>query len=47
VLQTPLDAFNVLNHPNWTGQGYTNDPTSNNWGTIQQGPQDAPIHSYG
>ena len=37
--QTRLDAFNVLNHPNWTGDGYTNDPTSNNWGTIQKGPQ--------
>ncbi len=39
TLQTRLDAFNVLNHPNWTGQGYTNDPTSTNWGTIQKGPQ--------
>jgi hypothetical protein len=39
TLQTRLDAFNVLNHPNWTGAGYTNDPTSTNWGTIQKGPQ--------
>ncbi len=39
TLQTRLDAFNLLNHPNWTGQGYNNDPTSTNWGTIQKGPQ--------
>ena len=39
TLQTRLDAFNVLNHPNWTNTGYTNDPTSTNWGTIQKGPQ--------
>jgi hypothetical protein len=39
-LQLRLDAFNVLNHPNWTyGNSYSNDPTSDNWGTIQKGPQ--------
>lgn len=39
-LQLRLDAFNVLNHPNWTyGDNYSNDPTSDNFGTIQKGPQ--------
>ena len=38
-LQTRLDAFNVLNRPNWAGSGYTNDPTSNNRGTVEKGPQ--------
>lgn len=38
-LQLRLDAFNVLNHPNWTyGNGYSTDPTSDNFGTIQKGP---------
>ncbi|HEV2619834.1 MAG TPA: TonB-dependent receptor, partial [Acidobacteriaceae bacterium] len=39
-LDLRLDAFNVLNHPNWTyGDSYSNDPTSDNFGTIQKGPQ--------
>ena len=39
-LQLRLDAFNVLNHPNWTyGNTYSSDPTSDNFGTIQKGPQ--------
>jgi hypothetical protein len=38
-LQLRLDAFNVLNHPNWTyNSSYSNDPTSDNFGTIQKGP---------
>ena len=38
-LQLRLDAFNVLNHPNWTyGDSYSSDPTSDNFGTIQKGP---------
>ena len=38
-LQLRLDAFNALNHPNWTyGNNYSNDPTSDNFGTIQKGP---------
>ncbi len=39
-LQLRLDAFNVLNHPNWTyGDSYSSDPTNDNFGTIQKGPQ--------
>ncbi len=39
-LQLRLDAFNALNHPNWTyGNTYSTDPTSDNFGTIQKGPQ--------
>ncbi|HZL27782.1 MAG TPA: TonB-dependent receptor [Acidobacteriaceae bacterium] len=50
-LQLRLDANNALNHPNFSyGSGsfsnqssvpdaITNDPTSNNFGTIQKGPQ--------
>ena len=37
ILQTRLDAFNVLNHPNWNNS-FNNDPTSINWGTISKGP---------
>ena len=37
TLQTRLDAFNLLNHPNWNN-GFNNDPTSINWGTISKGP---------
>lgn len=38
-LQLRLDAFNVLNHPNWTyNNNYSNDPTNDNFGTIQKGP---------
>jgi hypothetical protein len=38
-LQLRLDAFNVINHPNWTyGNNYSTDPTSDNFGTIQKGP---------
>ncbi len=39
-LQTRLDLFNALNHPNWTyGRTFNTDPTSSDWGTIQKGPQ--------
>jgi hypothetical protein len=39
-LQLRLDAFNVLNHPNWTfGDNYSTDPTNDNFGTIQKGPE--------
>ena len=42
-LQLRLDAINILNHANFSysgfGDGYSNDPTSTNWGTIQKGPQ--------
>ncbi len=42
-LQIRMDAINVLNHPNFSysqyGDGYNNDPTNDNWGTIQKGPQ--------
>jgi hypothetical protein len=37
-LQTRLDAFNIPNHPNFNN-GYNNDPTSKDWGSIQKGPQ--------
>jgi hypothetical protein len=37
ALQTRLDAFNVLNHPNWTN-AFNSDPTSVDWGTISKGP---------
>nr|WP_158909706.1 TonB-dependent receptor [Granulicella sp. L56] len=37
TLQTRLDAFNVLNHPNWTN-GFNSDPTSIDWGTVSKGP---------
>ena len=39
-LQLRLDAFNVLNHPNWNyNVNYSTDPTNDNFGTIQKGPQ--------
>jgi len=34
-LQVRADAFNVLNHPIWSG--YSSDPTSTSWGTITKG----------
>ncbi len=38
--QLRLDAFNVLNHPNWNyNVNYSTDPTNDNFGTIQKGPQ--------
>lgn len=37
TLQTRLDAFNVLNHPNFNN-GFNNDPTSVDWGTFSKGP---------
>ena len=43
-LQLRVDAFNVLNHPNWSQVGgtgansYGTDPTKDSWGTITQGP---------
>ena len=44
-LQLRVDVFNLLNHPNWSQNGgtgfygFSNDPTSTNWGTIQKGPE--------
>ena len=40
-LQLRLDAFNLLNHPNW-GNDYNNDPTSINFGSITKGPSSPP-----
>ena len=47
-LQLRLDAFNVLNHPNWggysttsqtpTNTSYNNDPTSTYFGSLRKGP---------
>jgi hypothetical protein len=37
TLQTRLDAFNVLNHPNWNN-GFNTDPTSIDFGTFGKGP---------
>ena len=37
TLQTRLDAFNVLNHPNFNNS-FNNDPTSVDWGTFSKGP---------
>lgn len=43
-LQLRLDAFNLLNHPNWSQVGgtgannYGTDPTKDSWGTITKGP---------
>ena len=37
TLQTRLDAFNVLNHPNWNN-GFSTDPTSIDFGTFGKGP---------
>ena len=43
-LQLRVDAFNLLNHPNWSqvgGTGANNfgtDPTTDSWGTITKGP---------
>jgi len=37
TLQTRLDAFNLLNHPNWNNS-FNNDPTSIDWGTVSKGP---------
>jgi len=43
-LQLRIDAFNVLNHPNWSQPGGTGannfgtDPTKDSWGTITKGP---------
>jgi hypothetical protein len=36
-LQLRLDAFNILNHPNWNN-GFSSDPTSVDWGTFGKGP---------
>lgn len=36
-LQLRADLLNALNHPNWD-EGYNNDPTSIDWGTIAMGP---------
>jgi hypothetical protein len=36
-LQLRLDAFNMLNHPNWNN-GYSTDPTSVDFGTFGKGP---------
>lgn len=36
-LQLRLDAFNILNHPNWSGS-YNNDPTSIYFGSLRKGP---------
>ena len=43
TLQTRLDAFNALNHPNWTN-GPNTDPTSIDWGTFGKngGPANLP-----
>jgi hypothetical protein len=43
TLQTRLDAFNALNHPNWTN-GPSTDPTSIDWGTFGKngGPANLP-----
>ena len=39
-LRLRLDAFNALDHPNWNdGDNYSADPTNDNSGTIQKGPQ--------
>jgi hypothetical protein len=37
-LQTRVDLLNVLNHPIFNN-GYNSDPTSQDWGSIQKGPQ--------
>ncbi|HZL28143.1 MAG TPA: hypothetical protein VFC39_16595 [Acidobacteriaceae bacterium] len=37
TLQTRLDAFNLLNHPNWNN-GFSTDPTSIDFGTFGKGP---------
>ena len=43
-LQLRVDAFNLLNHPNWSQVGgtgannYNTDPTKDSWGTITKGP---------
>jgi hypothetical protein len=37
TLQTRLDAFNILNHPNWNNS-FNSDPTSIDWGTVSKGP---------
>lgn len=37
TLQTRLDAFNMLNHPNWTNS-FNNDPTNLDFGTFGKGP---------
>jgi len=36
-LQIRVDFLNALNHPNWD-EGYNNDPTDSNFGTIRKGP---------
>jgi len=36
-LQIRADLLNALNHPDWD-EGYNNDPTSIDWGTIGKGP---------
>ncbi len=36
-LQLRLDAFNILNHPNWSGS-FNNDPTSTYFGSLRKGP---------
>lgn len=43
-LQLRLDAFNLLNHPNWSQVGgtgantYGTSPTKDSWGTITKRP---------
>jgi hypothetical protein len=36
-LQTRLDAFNILNHPNWNNS-FSTDPSSIDFGTFGKGP---------
>ena len=36
-LQIRADLLNAFNHPSWD-EGYNNDPTSIDWGTIGKGP---------
>jgi hypothetical protein len=36
-LQIRVDFLNAFNHANWD-EGYNNDPTSLEWGTIGKGP---------
>jgi hypothetical protein len=36
-LQLRLDAFNILNHPNWSGS-FNNDPTSTYFGSLRKVP---------
>jgi hypothetical protein len=36
-LQIRADLLNAFNHPAWD-EGFNNDPTSIDWGTIRKGP---------